>query len=54
MYAANTVGAILGVFFAIHVGMPSLGLKGLITFGGGLDIALGVALFWVVSADAKG
>jgi len=46
VYAANTVGAILGVFFAIHLGMPLLGLKGLITFGAGLDIALGVALLW--------
>ena len=41
VYAANTVGAILGVLFAIHLGMPSLGLKGLITLGAGLDIALG-------------
>ncbi|MCK9420326.1 MAG: spermidine synthase [Nitrospirae bacterium] len=46
VYAANTVGAILGVFFAIHVGMPMLGLKGLIVFGAGLDIALGVLLLW--------
>jgi spermidine synthase/MFS family permease len=46
VYAANTVGAILGVFFAIHIGMPELGLKGLITFGAGLDITLGIALFW--------
>jgi len=53
VYAANTVGAIIGVFFAIHVGMPSLGLKGLITFGASLDIALGVALFWVVSAEFR-
>jgi len=46
VYAANTVGAIIGVFFAIHLGMPLLGLKGLITFGACLDIALGLALFW--------
>ena len=45
VYAANTIGAILGVFFAIQVGMPGLGLKGLITLGAGLDIALGIALF---------
>jgi spermidine synthase/MFS family permease len=53
VYAANTVGAILGVFFAIHLGMPFLGLKGLITFGAGLDISLGLALFWILSADRK-
>jgi spermidine synthase len=46
VYAANTVGAILGVFFAIHIGMPDLGLKGLLAFGAGLDITLGIALFW--------
>ena len=46
VYAANTIGAILGVFFAIHIGMPGLGLKGLIIFGAGLDITLGIALFW--------
>jgi spermidine synthase len=46
VYAANTIGAILGVFFAIHIGMPELGLKGLMIFGAGLDITLGIALFW--------
>jgi spermidine synthase len=46
VYATNTVGAIVGVFFAIHLGMPLLGLKGVITLGAGLDIALGMALFW--------
>ena len=54
VYAANTVGAIIGVFFAIHLGMPLLGLKGLITFGAALDIALGVALYWGVAADYSG
>ncbi|MBP2683444.1 MAG: Spermine synthase, partial [Deltaproteobacteria bacterium] len=54
VYAANTVGAIAGVFFAIHVGMPGLGLKGLITSGAGLDIALGVGLFWWLSAREPG
>jgi spermidine synthase len=49
VYAANTVGAIVGVFFAIHIGMPLLGLKGLITFGAGCDIALGVVLFWAAA-----
>ncbi len=49
VYAANTVGAIVAVFFAIHLGMPLLGLKGLITFGASLDIALGFLLLWVVA-----
>jgi spermidine synthase len=49
VYAADTVGAILGIFFAIHFGMPLLGLKGLITFGASLDIVLGLALFLYVA-----
>ncbi len=51
VYAANTVGAILAVFFATHVGMTLLGLKGLLTFGAALDLALGVALAWHARAD---
>ncbi|MBI5440729.1 MAG: spermidine synthase [Deltaproteobacteria bacterium] len=46
VYAANTVGAIAAVFFATHVGMPVLGLKGLLVLGAGLDIALGAVLAW--------
>jgi len=46
VYAANTIGAIAGVFFAIHVGLPALGLKNLLILGGVIDIALGVALLW--------
>jgi spermidine synthase len=50
VYAANTVGAIIGVFFAIHFGMPLLGLKGTIASGASLDIALGLVLLWRVAA----
>ena len=50
VYGANTVGAIIGVFFAIHIGMPVFGLKGLISCGAGLDIGLGIALLWSRSA----
>ncbi|HKA45022.1 MAG TPA: hypothetical protein VKF40_23770 [Burkholderiales bacterium] len=46
VYAANTVGAITGVFAAVHLGMPLLGLKGLIAFGSAVDMGLGVALLW--------
>ncbi|NTW57981.1 MAG: fused MFS/spermidine synthase [Nitrospirae bacterium] len=46
VYAANTVGAIMGVFLAVHFGMPMLGLKGLLIFGASLDIALGVVILW--------
>src|SRR5438067_11358143 len=50
VYAANTVGAIARVFCAVHVGLPLLGLKGLLTLGGALDIALGVVLLWMAAA----
>jgi predicted membrane-bound spermidine synthase len=50
VYAANTLGAIVGVFFAIHVGLPSLGLKNLLTLGGALDVALGAVLLWSAAA----
>ncbi|HET9404069.1 MAG TPA: hypothetical protein VFO57_05775, partial [Burkholderiales bacterium] len=46
VYAANTVGAIVGVFVAVHFAMPILGLKGLITLGAAIDIALGLVLLW--------
>lgn len=49
VYAANTVGAIIGVFFAIHIGMPFLGLKGLLIFGASLDIGLGLVLLWSIA-----
>jgi hypothetical protein len=38
VYAANTVGAIIGVFFATHIGMPNLGIKGLLSTGAAIDI----------------
>ena len=49
VYAANTLGAILGIFFAIHVGLPLFGLKDLLTFGAACDISLGVLLCWVAA-----
>ncbi len=52
VYASNTFGAIAGVLLAAHVGMPLLGLKGLIYAGALLDVALGLALLWRVGALA--
>ena len=40
------MGAIVGVFFAIHVGLPLLGLKRLMVSGAALDMALGLLLLW--------
>jgi spermidine synthase len=44
VYAANTAGAIAGVLAAVHLGLPLLGLKGLIIAGAALDLALGMIL----------
>jgi spermidine synthase len=46
VYAANTLGSILGVLFAVHVGMPLLGVKSLIGFGAVLDVLLGLLLLY--------
>jgi spermidine synthase len=48
VYAANTLGAIIGVFFAIHVGMPLLGLKYLVSVGAATDMTLGLVLLWLM------
>jgi len=55
VYAMNTIGAIAGVFFAIHAGMPLLGVKGLITAGAVLDMGLGLLLLaWSVRTSGGG
>ena len=46
VYAANTLGAIIGVFAAAHLGMPLLGLKNLVAAGAAIDTLLGVYLLW--------
>jgi spermidine synthase len=46
VYGFNTIGSILGVFIAIHLAMPALGLKGMIILGAGVDITLGFGLAW--------
>jgi spermidine synthase len=53
VYSANTVGAIVGVFAAVHFGLPVLGLKGLITLGASIDIALGLLLLWRAPAVGR-
>ncbi len=44
VYAANTAGAIMGIIVGVQFIMPVLGVKNLITAGGGVDILLGLAL----------
>ena len=47
IYAANTVGAIVGVFIAVHLAMPLLGLKGLMVLAAAIDITLGIVFLHV-------
>lgn len=46
VYAANTIGSILGALGAIHVALPWLGLKGSMVLGASLDMGLGLVLLW--------
>lgn len=45
-YAANTLGGIAGVFLAVHVAIPLLGLRGALLLGAAMDAGLGLALAW--------
>lgn len=51
-YAANTVGAIVGVLGTTHLLLPELGIKGAMLFGAGLDLALGAFLLFRASQSA--
>ncbi|MBI2320049.1 MAG: spermidine synthase, partial [Betaproteobacteria bacterium] len=53
VYSANTLGSILGVFAAAHIGLPLLGLKGLIAAGAALDCALGLVLLARARAPSR-
>ena len=44
VYGANTIGAIVGVALAVHVGLPLLGLKAALVAGAALDMGIGLAL----------
>ena len=46
VYAANTLGAILGVLAAVHLGLPLLGLKDTLMFGALVDAIVGLALLY--------
>ncbi|MEJ2131249.1 MAG: spermidine synthase, partial [Gammaproteobacteria bacterium] len=46
VYAANTVGAIVGVAIAVHLALPLVGLKGVIVSGAFIDVAMGVYIVY--------
>jgi len=53
VYAFNTIGCIIGIFIAVHIAMPMLGLKGMLGLGAGIDIVLGLALAWWAFPSAR-
>ncbi len=64
VYAANTLGAIIGITAAVHVVMPVCGVKGLIVAGAAVHLALAFASLrraaaapaprWLATAAATG
>lgn len=54
VYAFNTAGAIAGVAFAIYVGMPVLGLRGLCIAAAAMDAALGILLLYHAGQSRRG
>lgn len=46
VYAANTLGSIIGIFLAVHFVMPVFGLQNLISLGCLVDILLGIVLIY--------
>ncbi len=50
IYAANTLGAVVGVLFSIHFALPAIGLKLTLLSGALLDIALGLVLLRLSAA----
>jgi spermidine synthase len=53
VYGANTAGCILGAALATHVGMESLGVKGLTGLGALFDVAVGAFLLFVTAPPAQ-
>jgi predicted membrane-bound spermidine synthase len=54
VYAANTLGAIVGVLAAVHVLVPVVGLHSALLLAAAFDIALGVLLLdWFGAARAR-
>lgn len=53
IYSANTIGAILGLAFAVHIGLPTLGLEYLVASGALIDVGLGIVLLMVFAGRAK-
>ncbi|MCX7991257.1 MAG: spermidine synthase, partial [Proteobacteria bacterium] len=53
VYSINTMGAIIGIIFAVHIGFPFLGLKNLLFFGAVIDVALGLGIIFIFNVSLK-
>lgn len=53
VYAANTLGAIVGVFAAAHLGLPLIGLKDTLLAGAAIDVGVGLVLLWLAAARSR-
>ncbi len=51
VYAANTVGAIVGVVLTMFIGLPYLGLKGTLMAGATVDLLLGAMILASISKN---
>ena len=53
VYSANTVGSIAGLVFAVHVGMPRLGLQYLVSSGAVVDVLLGAVILALLAPRSR-
>jgi len=54
VYTVNTTGAIVAIVLAIHLFMPTIGLKGLIVTGAIVDLILGIIIVWyILNSDSS-
>ncbi len=54
VYAANTLGAILGTFAATHVGLELIGVKGLTLVAAATEISVAIVILLVIGKVGKG
>ncbi len=53
IYGSNTVGSIIGLLFAVHIGLPVLGLEYLVASGAVIDVLLGAVLLLVFGSPSR-
>jgi len=53
VYAANTLGGIVGVIIAVYLGLPVLGLKGALLLGAAIDVLLGLWLLFALTRNRR-